>query len=95
MKIKLSDWEHMTYEQLENKYNISREQIYKIILDQKLYLHRSVIERYRLSELEHLYILKSNNLSISQLANMFHKSYNAMLMQIKAKGYYDRIKYRK
>ncbi|SPS11409.1 hypothetical protein AMHIJAGA_01343 [Lactococcus lactis] len=35
MKIKLSDWKHMTYEQLENKYNISREQIYKIILDQK------------------------------------------------------------
>ncbi|WP_058218819.1 hypothetical protein [Lactococcus lactis] len=95
MKIELSDWKHMTYEQLENKYNISREQIYKIILDQKLYLHRSVIERYRFSELEHLYILKSNNLSISQLANMFHKSYNAMLMQIKAKGYYDRIKYRK
>lgn len=92
MNIKLNDWKTMTYEQLQSKYNISREELYEIVLSQKLYLYSTVIERGKLNELEETYILHANNLSVRELANMFHKSYNAMLMQIKTKGYYDRIK---
>lgn len=92
MKIDLSDWQTMTYEQLQNKYAISKEELYELVLSQKLYLHSTVTERGKLTELEEYYIVHAENLSVRQLANMFHKSYNAMLMQIKKKGYYDRIK---
>ena len=95
MKIELTDWKTMTYEQLKNKYNISQEEIYKTVLSQKLYLHATIIERGKLTELEEFYIICASNLSVRQLSNMFHKSYNAMLMQIKTKGYYNRIQSRK
>lgn len=94
MSINLNDWKTMTYEELQNKYNISKNEIYEKVLSQKLYLHSTVIERGKLTDLEEYYIDIATNLSVRELANMFHKSYNAMLMQLKTRGYYDRIKYR-
>lgn len=94
MKIKLNDWKTMTYDQLQSKYNISRRELYEAVLSQRLYLHNTIIERGKLTDLEEYYIIHAPSLSVRELANMFHKSYNAMLMQIKTKGYYDRIQSR-
>lgn len=81
----------MTFMELQNKYGLNKIELYDTIISEKKYKYYSLIEKMKMTGLEKRYIDKNPNLSVRQLANMFHKSYNAMLIYVKMHGYYDRI----
>lgn len=92
MLISNKDWETMTFIELQNKYNLNQISLYNTIIAEKKYNHKSIIEKIKMTDLEEKYIVDNPNLSVRQLANMFHKSYNAMLIYVKMHGYYERIR---
>lgn len=91
MKITLTDWKTLSIYQLCEKYNLSAEELYQSAVDQQLYKYSSPKERRRMSSPEKIFIKNNQNLTVSEVANILHKSYNATLIQIKMLGYYDMI----
>lgn len=92
MEIKIDDWKTLTFSELESKYSMSRADVYEYAMSNSFYNHKAIIEKGRLGDIENTFILNNENLSVSQFANLFHKSYNAMLIYLKTKGYYELIK---
>lgn len=89
--MELIDWKNMSFEELKTKYSLSQEDIYEIAITKKFYKYRTVIERRKLMIIEKEVMIKNTDLKVSELANLFHKSYNAMLIYVKTNGLYDRI----
>lgn len=90
--ISLKDWKTMSLESLTQKYQISIQEIYDLSNKQRLYKYDSPIERRSMGILEKDFIKNNQNLSVTQLSNILHKSYNATLIQVKTLGFYNIIR---
>lgn len=91
MKITLNDWKKLSIHQLCEKYNLSTGELYQRAVEQQLHKYSSPTERRSIGTSEKMFIKNNQNLTVSEVANILHKSYNATLIQIKMLGYYHMI----
>lgn len=91
-KIKLDDWKKMSLFELMKKYEINISEVYKIAIEQELYKNETPIERRAWKKEEKSLLLEYKDyLTIREFSNIFHKSYYAMLGQVKVMGLYEMI----
>ncbi|EPH90437.1 hypothetical protein D922_02996 [Enterococcus faecalis 06-MB-DW-09] len=91
MEIAVHDWKTLSIDELIKKYNFSLESLYEIALKQGLHKYSTQNERRRMTDVEKSFIGNNQNLSVTQVSNILHKSYNGTLMQIKTLGHYNMI----